>query len=132
VKRATATFTNQTYEEEPYDDAPGVALGRVHITRSFEGDLDGESAAELLTARTGDVAAGYVALDRISGRLDGREGSFVLQHHGTVSPQGEAETAGSVVPDSGTGQLSGLRGTGTISVDEEGNHRLVLEYELDD
>ncbi|CAN5667189.1 hypothetical protein BH18ACT15_BH18ACT15_07080 [soil metagenome] len=131
LKRSVATFVNDTYEEELYDDREGTALGRVHITRSFSGDLEGRSTAELLTAVTGEGSAAYVAIDRISGRLDGREGSFVLQHHGTVSAR-EALTAGSVVPDSATGELRGLRGRAQIVVHDDGTHELVLEYELDE
>jgi hypothetical protein len=128
--RAVAGFENDTYEEEPYDDRDGTILGRVHITRTFSGDIEGTATAELLTATTNEGSAAYVALDRIAGRLGAREGSFVLQHHGTVSPLG-AETAGAVVPDSGTGELKGLSGKGEISVDADGNHQLTLEYELE-
>ncbi len=71
----------------------------------------------------------YVAFDRISGRLHGREGSFVLQHRGVVSAEG-AVTHGAVVAESGTGELRGLLGEATITVDEDGTHRLTLEYEL--
>ncbi len=131
MRNAVATFTNETYDEEPYDDRDGTVLGRVHITRSFEGDLEGESTAELLTATVDEGSAAYVALDRIAGRLHGREGSFVLQHYGVVSPAGAA-TAGSVVPDSATGELRGLRGEGRISVAGDGTHALTLEYELDE
>jgi Protein of unknown function (DUF3224) len=130
LTRAVATFTNETYEEETYDDRDGTALGRTHITRKFEGDFEGESTAELLTARTEDGSAAYVAFDRISGRLGDREGSFVLEHHGTVSSAG-ASVAGMVVPGSATGELRGLTGEGQIAVDADGNHELILEYELD-
>ncbi len=129
LPRAVATFTNETYEEESYDDREGTVLGRVHITRRFSGDLEGTSTAELLTARTEDGSAAYVALDHVEGRLGGRAGSFVLSHYGTVSSAG-AETAGSVVPGSGTRELSGLRGDASISVDEDGTHALTMEYEL--
>ena len=129
MKRAVSTFVNEQYDAETYDDRDGTALGRIHITRRFEGDLEGEGTAELLTATTGSGSAVYVALDRITGRLDGREGSFVLHHRGTVSAAG-AVTDGAIVPESGTGELSGLRGQGTITVDEDGTHRLTLEYEL--
>ncbi len=84
----------------------------------------------MLTATTESGSAAYVALDRISGRLHGREGSFVLQHHGLVSAAG-ATTDGAIVPESGSGELRGLRGQARISVDEDGTHRLTLEYELD-
>jgi|SRR5215211_4444105 len=131
MKTAVATFTNETYDEEPYDERDGTELGRVHITRSLEGDIEGEATAELLTARAEKGSAVYLALDRIRGRLHGLEGSFVLHHRGTVSPAG-ATTAGAVVPDSGTAELRGLRGEARIEVDERGTHRLLLEYELGD
>jgi hypothetical protein len=130
VPRASATFVNTTYDEEQYDDRDGTVLGRVHIARTFEGDLEGESAAELLTARAESGSAAYVALDRIACRLGDRSGSFVLAHHGTVSEDASANAA-SVVPDSGTGELAGLRGRGSISVADDGTHTLTLEYEFD-
>jgi Protein of unknown function (DUF3224) len=129
VPRANATFVNTTYDEESYDDRDGVVLGRIRITRTFAGELEGESSAELLTARMEAGSATYVVLDRIAG-LGDRSGSFVLAHHGTVSAAG-AETAASVVPDSATAELKGLRGRGSISVAEDGTHRLMLEYEFD-
>jgi hypothetical protein len=127
--KAAATFVNDTYEEEPYDDRDGTVLGRTHITRTFSGDLEGKATAELLTASTGESSAAYVALDRIDGRLGGRAGSFVLEHHGILSPR-SSWTAGNVVPDSGTGELQGLAGSAEITVDEGGTHHLSLEYEL--
>jgi len=129
VPRASATFVNTSYDEESYDDRDGTVLGRIHIARTFEGDLDGESSAELLTARTESGSSAYLALDRIAGRLGGRSGSFVLSHHGTVSAAGAASAA-SLVPDSGTGELAGLRGRGEISVANDGTHTLTLEYEF--
>ena len=130
MPRASATFINTSYAEEPYDDREGAVLGRIRIVRSFEGDLVGESSAELLTAKTEAGSATYVALDRIVCRLRDRSGSFVLVHHGTVSAAGSANAA-SVVPDSGTGELAGLRGLGSISVAEDGTHTLALDYEFD-
>jgi hypothetical protein len=130
VERAVATFINDRFDAETYDDRDGTALGRIHITRRFEGDLEGEATAELLTATTESGSAVYVAFDRIAGRLHGREGSLVLHHRGVVSPEG-ADTEGAVVPQSGTGELVGLRGEATITVDADGTHRLTLEYDLD-
>jgi hypothetical protein len=130
VPRASATFVNTTYDEEPYDDRDGTVLGRIRIARTFEGHLEGESSAELLTARTEAGSATYLALDRIAGRLGGRSGSFVLAHHGMITASG-ADNAASVVPDSGTGELVGLRGRGSISVADDGTHTLTLEYEFD-
>ena len=130
MPRAVATFRNDSYDEHTYDDREGTVLGRLHITRTFEGDITGRSSAELLTARSSDGSATYVAIDRISGSVDGREGSFVLEHHGTVTAAG-ASTAGAVVPGSGTGELRGLAGTVEISVDEDGVHRLALDFTLE-
>ncbi len=129
MARAVGTFVNESYEDETYDDADGVALGRVHITRSFSGDIEGRSTAELLTARAADGSAAYVALDRVTAAIDRKAGAFVFQHWGTVSRAG-ATTAGAVVPGSGTGELEGLRGTGRIVVDSAGTHTLELDYEL--
>jgi hypothetical protein len=129
VRRAVSTFANRRHDAETYDDSEGAVLGRIHIERSFQGDLEGEGTAELLTATAENGAAVYLALDRISGRLDGREGSFVLQHRGLLSADG-AEIDGAIVPGSGTGELKGITGKGAITVDEGGTHRLTLEYEL--
>jgi len=126
---AVAVFVNDTYETEPYDQGGDAEFARVHITRTFSGDLEGTARAELLTVSAKEGSAAYVALDAIRGRLAGREGSFVLEHHGVVSPAG-ADTSGVVVPDSGTGELQGLSGTARIAVDPDGTHRLLLEYEL--
>ncbi len=122
MRRAVSTFVNHRHDAETYDDREGAA-------RSFQADLEGEATAELLTARAENGAAVYLALDRISGRLDGREGSFVLQHRGVLSAD-RAEIDGAIVPGSGTGELKGITGQGAITVDDEGTHRLTLDYEF--
>jgi uncharacterized protein DUF3224 len=125
---ASAHFTNDRYDEEPYDDAEGIELGRVHISRTFSGDLEGESTAELLVAKS-EGGGGYVGHDGITGTLDGKSGGFVFQHTGLMSPEG-VTNAGTIVPGTGTGELAGITGEGTMLADEEGNHTLTLEYEL--
>ena len=120
---------NHRHDAETYDDREGATLGRIHIERSFQGDVEGEATAELLTATAANGAAVYLALDRISGRLEGREGSFVLQHRGLLSAEG-AEIDGAIVAGSGTGELRGITGQGAITVDDDGTHRLTLDYEL--
>ena len=126
---AAAVFVNDSYETEPYVQGGAAEFARVHITRTFSGDLEGTARAELLTVSPREGSAAYVALDAVSGRLAGRDGSFVLEHHGIVSAAG-ADTAGVIVPDSGTGELAGLTGTARIDVDSDGTHRLLLDYEL--
>jgi hypothetical protein len=125
---ATAPFTNDRYDEEPYAEAEGAALTRVHISRTFTGDLEGESTAELLIAKS-EGGGGYVGHDRITGSLSGKQGGFVFQHGGIMGPDGVSNT-GTIVPGTGTGGLTGVTGEGTMLADEEGNHTLRLEYEL--
>jgi len=128
VSRAVATFVNDVYEEGDAVEHDGVALRRVHIERSFSGDIEGRSTCELTTSGLQRGMAAYVAIDVISGTLDGREGTFVLSHRGTVSSAG-AVTAGEVVPGSGSGGLEGLEGSAEIAV-EDGVHHLILEYRV--
>src|SRR4051794_636654 len=96
-------------------------VGRLSIAKTFEGPLAATSVGEMLAVQ-GSVAgsAGYVALERVTGRLDGREGSFVLQHSGTMD-RGAPSLSVTVVPDSGTGALAGLKGVLTIEI-LEGRH----------
>jgi hypothetical protein len=126
---ASAPFTNDRYEEESYLEAEGTELERVHISRTFSGDLEGESTAELLIARS-EGGGGYVGHDRISGTLAGRSGGFVFQHTGVMGPAGVTNT-GVIVPGSGSGELEGITGEGTMLADDEGNHTLTLTYELE-
>jgi hypothetical protein len=125
---ASAPFTNDRYDEEPYGELEGDELGRVHIARTFTGDLEGESTAELLIARS-EGGGGYVGHDRITGTLAGKSGGFVFQHTGLMGPEG-VTNSGTIVPGSGTGELAGITGEGTMLADEDGNHALTLTYEL--
>ena len=125
---ASAPFTNDRYDEEPYGEAEGAELSRIHISRTFSGELEGESTAEVLIAKS-ERGGGYVGHDRITGRLQGKPGAFVLQHTGLMGPEGITNT-GTIVPGTGTGELAGITGEGTMLADEEGNHTLTLDYEL--
>jgi hypothetical protein len=125
---ASAPFTNDRHDEEPYGQAEGTELSQVHISRTFTGDLEGESTAELLIAKS-EGGGGYVGHDRISGTLGGKSGGFVFQHSGLMGPEGVTNT-GTIVPGSGTGELEGISGEGTMLADGEGNHTLTLSYEL--
>jgi Protein of unknown function (DUF3224) len=131
IVRAASTFVNDRHDAETYDDRDGVALGRLHIARTFRGDLEGTATAELLTAMTASGSAVYVAFDRIEGTLHGRRGSFVLHHRGIAGADGSFANDGFVVADSATGELAGLRGTATIAVAADGTHQLTLDYELE-
>lgn len=104
-------------------------LGGMALDKTFHGDLDATSKGTMLSAMT-DVkgSAGYVALERVTGTLHGRRGSFVLQHSGTMD-RGTPTLSVSVVPDSGTDELVGLSGTMAIAV-ARGTHNYGFDYEL--
>jgi hypothetical protein len=106
-----------------------ASLGRMSIDKTFEGDLQGTSRGEMLTAM-GSVkgSAVYVAIERVTGTIDGRSGTFVLAHRGTMT-RGAQSLEITVVPDSGTGQLAGISGTMAITI-VNGKHLYDLEYSL--
>ena len=128
-RHAAATFDLDTWDEEPYDEQEGAKLTRAHVTKTFHGDLEGRGTVEVLMAYAQEGSAAYVGLERITGTLHGRAGSFVLHHTAIRSGDGES-TTWTVVPDSGTGDLRGLRGEGRITVEPGGGHTFTLDYEL--
>jgi hypothetical protein len=109
--------------------ADGVNLGRLSLEKRFEGDLQATSRGEMLTAMTAvQGSAGYVAIERVTGTLHGRQGSFVFQHTGTMT-RGAQQLSIAVVPDSGTGELAGLEGTFRLQI-VDGRHLYEFEYRL--
>jgi len=127
--RASGTFEVKLNPLAPYETAEGAGLGRMSIDKQFHGDLEGTSKGEMLTAGTSvKGSAGYVAIERVSGTLHGRAGTFVLQHNGTMN-RGAPELSITVVPDSGTDQLAGLAGKMTIDI-AGGKHSYDFEYTL--
>jgi hypothetical protein len=128
---ASGAFEVKLVPQPPDDKAEGSTLARMSIDKQFHGDLEATSKGQMLTAGT-DVkgSAGYVAIERITGTLHGRTGSFVLQHSGTLT-RGAPQQSITVVPDSGTGQLAGLTGKMTINI-ADGNHSYDFDYTLPD
>ena len=125
--RASGTFDVKLNPLETYNKVEGANLGRLSIDKQFHGDLDAVSQGEMLSAMgaiTG--SAGYVAIERVSGKLAGRSGSFVFQHSGTMT-RGVPQLSVSVVPDSGTGELAGLSGTMAIII-ADGKHSYEFDY----
>ena len=111
------------------DESQDAALGRMSIDKQFHGDLEATSKGQMLTAGTSvKGSAGYVAIERVSGTLHGRSGTFVLQHSGTMT-RGAPQLSVTVVPDSGTGQLVGLTGKMAIQI-AGGEHSYEFEYTL--
>jgi hypothetical protein len=108
------------------------APGRMSIDKVFTGDLLGKSQGEMLTAMTEvQGSAGYVAIERFEGSLLGRKGSFLLQHNAIMRRGVPGDWTVLVVPDSGTGELQGLRGSMTIKI-AGGKHSYTLEFTLDE
>jgi hypothetical protein len=109
--------------------SPGAKLGRMSIDKTFTGDLAGSSQGEMLTAMTDTAgSAGYVAIEKFVGTLNGKAGSFALQHFGIM--HGEiSRLVLEVVPASGTGELVGISGTMEIRR-EEGGHFYDFEFEV--
>ena len=114
----------------PFDgQAENSKLARMSIDKQISGDLVATTAGQMLSAMTETKgSAGYVAIERVEGSLDGRKGSFVLQHSGTMN-RGAPGLSVTVVPDSGTGELAGLAGTFSITI-TEGRHLYEFSYSL--
>jgi uncharacterized protein DUF3224 len=111
------------------DSADGTTLASKVVDKQFHGDLEGTGHGRMVTGTTReDGSAGYVLIERIRGRLDGRTGSFLLQHSGILD-RGTPHQSVEVVPDSGSGELAGIRGrmTGKIVA---GKHSYEFDYEL--
>ena len=128
-ERATASFEITTWDEQPYDERDGVKLSRTRVVKSFRGEIEGESTAELLMALAGEDSAAYVGMERVSGRVNGRQGSFVYLHTATATG-GSRSASGEVVAGSGTGELAGISGRIGIDILPDGGHVVTLDYEL--
>jgi uncharacterized protein DUF3224 len=130
MKIANARFAIMAWEEKPYDEGQGLPkLTRASVAKTFTGDLEGDGRVEYLMIYRPDGSATYVGMERVTGRLGGRTGSFVLQRAG-VFEGGQAKETYSVVPESGTGELRGLRGEGSTAVGHGTEHPFTLNYEL--
>ena len=128
--QATSTFDIDSWEAAPYDELDGVSLSRTRVTKTFHGEIEGQSTAELLMVGAQDGSAAYVGIERIVGRVNGHSGSFILQHSATMT-RDASSTSWTIVPDSGTGELRSLRGGAQIVNEPDGGHTFILDYELD-
>ena len=128
---ANAQFAIKNWDEKPYSEGQDLPkLTRASVSKTFTGDVEGEGQVEYLMIYRGDGSATFVGLERVSGRIGTRSGTFVLQRTG-VFEGGQARESYTVVPGSGTGQLRGLRGEGTSAVGHGSEHPFRLDYELD-
>ena len=125
----TGTFDVTITPETLSDTAAQSGLGRLSLDKRYHGALEASAQGEMLSARASVTgSAGYVALERVEGSLDGRHGSFYLQHSGTMT-RGAPALSVTVVPDTGTEQLQGLRGSLAIRIDD-GKHYYDFTYDI--
>jgi Protein of unknown function (DUF3224) len=128
TKHASGTFDVKVLPQAD-EQQDGPTVGRMTLDKQFHGDLDGTSKGQMLAYST-EVkgSAGYVAMERVNGSLNGKSGSFALQHSGTMD-RGKPQLIITVVPDSGTGDLAGLSGKMTINI-VDGKHFYEFDYTL--
>ena len=126
--RASAVITVHKYEPAAYDEPDeGPALARIHVEESFSGDISGDGVVEFLQAARSDGSASFVGIERVTGTVAGRNGTFLLQDAGTVQ---DNIVSGDwfVIPESGTGKLAGLRGTGGFRANLGEGAQVHLDY----
>jgi hypothetical protein len=129
-KTATARFTIESWDEQPYGEGPGLPkLTRARVTKTFTGDIDGEGQVEYLMMYRSDGSATFVGLERVVGRVGGKTGTFVLQRTGQFEG-GQARESYSVIPGSATGELRGLRGDGSSALPHATEYQFALDYEF--
>ena len=130
---ATATFQITRWDEAPYHEATGEAkLNKANVALTYAGEIEGEGLADYLMAYPEQSNASYVGIERVSGKLGNRSGSFVLQYTGTADQNGTIRATFFVVPGSGTGELSGLRGEGNLLLEGQAErYPIALAYEIE-
>jgi hypothetical protein len=126
---AKGAFDVKLQKLEAYNKNESAGLGRMSIDKQFHGDLDATSQGEMLFAGSGKDSGGYVAVERVTGTLQGRRGAFSLQHNATMT-RGEPYLNIIVVPGSGTEELAELSGTMKIIIEADGKHFYEFDYEL--
>jgi hypothetical protein len=127
---ANARFAIKSWDEKPYSEGPDLPkLTRASVSKTYTGDISGEGQVEYIMMYRSDGSATFLGLERITGRLAGKTGSFVLQRTG-VFEGGQAKETYSIIPGSGTGELHGLTGDGRSAVGHGMEHPFTLSYEL--
>jgi hypothetical protein len=128
---ADAVIAVRKYEPAPYETpGEGPALARIHVEEVFSGDIQGDGVVEFLQAANADGSASFVGIERVTGSVAGRSGSFLLQDQGTVTGS-IVEGDWFVVPGSGTGDLAGLRGDGGFRANLGEDAQVHLDYWFD-
>lgn len=128
MPEAKGTFAVHNWEGETYEEHEGAVLSRASLTKTFEGDFQGTSTAELLLAEANNARA-YVGMERLDGTVGGASGTFVVMHSASQVMNGSEWLKVDIVPGSGTAGLTGITGSMKITVTEDGGHTYELIYE---
>ena len=127
-KQAKATFGLKSWDEKPFNEIEGAPkLTRASVNKSYQGDIEGEGQVEYLMMYRSAGSASFMGLERVTGSVGGRSGSFVLQHSGTFE-DGVAKVRLSVVPGSGTDDLRGMKGEGGFNAGHQPPYAMTLDY----
>jgi hypothetical protein len=130
---ARGTIAVAVWQPEPYDEpADGPTLVRIHVEEDFSGDITGRGVATFLQTLNADGSATFCAVERVTGSVAGRGGTFVLQDSGVLGVDGRVDGTWSVVPGSGTGELRGLRGVGGFAAELGQHAQVTLDYWFED
>lgn len=129
--QAVGKFKVKNWDEKPYDEPEGgIKLNKATVTYTYEGDIAGESLSESLLAYPTEKTSTYVGLEKISGSIGGKKGSFVLQSTGTYDGT-NARADSTIIEGSGTGELRGITGTSKMEVGHDGNGTLTIDYDFE-
>lgn len=128
TRHATGTFDVSITPVQPAEGTAPDVPGRMTLAKTFHGGIEGTGEGEMLATMGPEQSGAYAALERVRGTLDGRSGTFALIHRGLMD-KGAQELLITVVPGSGTGELTGLNGVFYLTI-EGGEHRYDLEYSL--
>lgn len=131
-KQSTIPFQVTRWDVNPYDEPEGgPTLSRGTVEKTFDGELRGAGTGEILMCSSADGSAAYTVVERVTGELDGRAGTFVMLHGATHSPGDTSRALGRIVPNSGTGELRTISGTVEFISDETGKN-IILDYSFKD
>lgn len=128
TRHASGTFYVKITPVQPAADAAPDAPGRMLLAKTFHGGIEGAAAGEMLATMAPERSGAYAALERVTGSVDGQAGSFALIHRGLMD-KGAQDLTITIVPGSGTGDLTGIAGVFHLTI-EDGEHRYDLEYSL--
>ena len=128
TQTANARFAITSWDEKPYSEGSDLPkLTRATVKKTFTGDIEGEGQVDYLMMYRSNGTATFIGLERVTGKVGGRAGTFVLQRTG-VFEDGQAKESYSVVPGSATGELRGLEGEGSSSVGHGMEHPFTMSY----